>query len=366
MLAAAWMLAVFSTMSLPSTLPADEVLRRDVFVAGTEGYHSFRIPALLPTPSGTLLAFCEGRKNDRNDYGDIDLVLRRSTDGGQTWGPLELVYEEGGSAKITIGNPCPVVDEKTGAIWLPFCRDNRDVFVTHSTDDGRTWSAPRNITSEVKEPNWGWYATGPGIGIQLRRGQHAGRLVIPCDHREPIAGRDVTISHVFFSDDGGKSWKLGGDAGLDTNECQVVELSGGKLLLNMRNYAGREGGQPERDKMRAIAASDDGGQTWSSPEYDAALIEPICQASLIALAHGDEKPTLYFSNPASKSARRGLTVRASADEGRTWSGSLVLHEGPSAYSCLAPLPEGALGCLYEGGEKSAYEKIVFAAFARDF
>ena len=181
---------------------ADEPLRRDVFVAGTDGYHTFRIPSLLGTPAGTLLAFCEGRKTGRGDHGDLDLVLRRSADGGRTWGPLELVYEEGGDAKITIGNPCPVVDQATGAIWFPFCRDNRDVLVTHSTDDGRTWSKPRDITADVKPKHWGWYATGPGVGIQLQRGPHQGRLVIPCDHREPLEGRQATVSHCFFSDDG--------------------------------------------------------------------------------------------------------------------------------------------------------------------
>jgi sialidase-1 len=358
-----WGLLAFAASSLAS---ADEPLRRDVFIAGADGYHSFRIPALLVTPQGTLLAFCEGRKNDRNDYGDIDLVLRRSSDGGLTWGALELVYEQGASEKITIGNPCPVVDETHGAIWLPFCRDNRDVFITHSDDDGRTWSPPREITRDVKKPHWGWYATGPGVGIQLRRGPHRGRMVIPCDHREPIDGQDVTVSHCIFSDDGGTSWKLGESAGLYTNECQVVELSDGRLLLNMRNYMGTDGGRPELNKRRAIAASSDGGQTWSDLEYDAALIEPICQASLTAAFGANDNLQLFFSNPASTGARRRLTARVSDDEGRTWPRSLLLHEGLSAYSCLAPLADGALGCLYEGGDKSAYDKIIFARFPRDF
>jgi sialidase-1 len=345
---------------------ADEPLRSDVFTAGADGYHTFRIPALVVTSQGTLLALCEGRKNDRSDHGDIDLVLRRSADGGRTWGPLELVYEEGGSEKITIGNPCPVVDQSTGTIWLPFCRDNRDVFVTRSDDDGRTWTPPRNITRDVKKPNWGWYATGPGVGIQLAQGARRGRLVIPCDHREPIGGRDVTISHCFFSDDGGESWKLGESAGPDTNECQVVELSDGRLLLNMRNYAGREGGRPELDKRRAIATSSDGGETWSDLAYDATLIEPICQASLTAVKGEHGKRQLFFSNPATTNSRRLLTVRGSDDEGRSWPRAMVLHEGPSAYSCLAPLSGGELGCLYEGGEKDPYERIIFARFTKEF
>jgi sialidase-1 len=191
-------------------------------------------------------------------------------------------------------------------------------------------------------------------------------LVIPCDHREPIDGKDVTVSHCFFSDDGGKSWKLGESAGLHTNECQVVELSDSRLLLNMRNYMRTEGGRSELNKRRAIATSSDGGQTWTDLEYDAALIEPICQASLTAAFGASDKLQLFFSNPASTSARRLLTVRVSDDEGKSWPRSLALHEGASAYSCLAPLADGDLGCLYEGGEKSAYEKIIFARFPRDF
>ncbi|MFN4260963.1 MAG: exo-alpha-sialidase, partial [Gemmataceae bacterium] len=162
---------------------AEEPQQIDVYHSGKEGYHTFRIPALLMTQKGTLLAFCEGRKTSRADHGDIDLVLKRSSDGGQTWTPLQLVYEEGDTAKITIGNPCPVQDRETGVIWLPFTRDNDDVFVTHSRDDGQTWSEPVKITSAVKKSDWSWYATGPGVGIQMRTGPHAGRLIIPCDHR---------------------------------------------------------------------------------------------------------------------------------------------------------------------------------------
>ena len=186
---------------------AAEPTRVDVFTAGQEGYHTFRIPALLVSPRGTLLAFCEGRKTGRGDHGDLDLVLKRSGDGGKTWGPVELVYEEGGQEKVTIGNPCPVVDRDTGVIWLPFCRDNDDVLVTSSDDDGRTWSKPRLITADVKKPDWGWYATGPGNAIQLTRGKHRGRLVIPCDHRVKGDDKDwgtAGRSHVIYSDDHGK------------------------------------------------------------------------------------------------------------------------------------------------------------------
>lgn len=321
----------------------------DVFTSGSEGYHTFRIPALLVTKKDTLLAFCEGRKTGRGDHGDLDLVLKRSTDGGKTWGPLILIHEEGGDAKITIGNPCPVVDQSTGTIWLPFCRDNNDVFVTSSTDDGVTWSKPRDITRDVKLPGWGWYATGPGVGIQLTRGPHKGRLVTPCDHKRPIDGKVITFSHVIFSDDHGQTWKLGQPVAPHTNECQVAELPDGSVLINMRNYVGKDGGQPERGNIRAVATSRDGGVTWDAVRYDATLIEPVCQASLIRYSWPEAggRSRLLFSNPASKTRRAELTVRLSDDEGKTWSATKLLYAGSAAYSCLTPMPDEQFGIIFE-------------------
>jgi sialidase-1 len=325
----------------------------DVFVSGSEGYHTFRIPALLVSQKGTLLAFCEGRKTGRGDHGDLDLVLKRSSDGGKTWGPLELVYEEGGDRTITIGNPCPVVDQDTGVIWLPFCRDNNDVLVTSSNDDGRTWAKPALITKDVKEANWGWYATGPGNGIQLTRGPHKGRLVIPCDHRVTDRG-DLKFSgrsHVIYSDDHGKTWKLGGATDFAMNECAVVELTDGTLMLNMRSYRGKG--------RRGVATSSDGGLTWTQPIDDPTLIEPVCQASFIrhAWSGSGSASQLLFSNPASTSGRDHLTIRLSEDEGKTWPVSKLLYEGSSAYSCLAALPNGDIGIIYE---RDNYGRITFA------
>ncbi|CAN5800734.1 sialidase family protein [soil metagenome] len=351
-----------------SASTAEESEKIDVFVNGTEGYHTFRIPAVIATKEGTLLAFCEGRKNSRADHGDIDLVLRRSEDGGRSWGPLEPVYEEGGDEEITIGNPCPVVDQFNGRIWMPFTRDNDDVFVIYSDDDGHTWAEPRKITDEVKRPVWTWYATGPGIGVQLQRGPHAGRLVIPCDHREPFEQATAKFSHVFFSDDHGQTWKLGESVSPHTDECQVVELTDGRLQINMRNYWERDGKRPEKGRMRAIATSADGGESWSELQFDSTLIEPVCQASLIRSESGTEGQRgerLLFSNPASRTDRHLLTVRFSPDGGQTWPRSKVLHEGPAAYSSLIEQPDGSIGCLYEAGENHAYERIVFERFSLD-
>lgn len=342
-------------------------VRTTVFTAGQDGYHTYRIPSLILTTKNTLLAICEGRKTGRGDAGDIDLVLKHSEDGGQSWSELQLLYEEGGTAKTTIGNPCPVVDASTGTIWLPFNRDNDTVLVTHSTDDGRTWSKPRDITADVKTSGWGWYACGPGVGIQLTQGQFAGRLVIPCDHREMHDGRDAKFSHVFFSDDHGASWKLGGSVSPHTDECQVVELRDGRLLINMRNYWGSEGGRPEQGSRRTEAHSDDGGSTWSELAFSDTLIEPICQASLIRVPATDasQPDLLAFSNPASTTKRERLTVRVSSNEGKTWPHAAVLHASPAAYSCLASLARGELGCLFESGEKNANERIEFARFNID-
>jgi sialidase-1 len=333
-----------------------------VFRSGEDGYHTFRIPALLRAADGALLAFCEGRKSSRQDHGDIDLVVRRSEDGGRTWGPLQVVYEQGGDAPITIGNPCPVLDAESGAIWLPFCRDNRDVLVTQSSDGGRTWSAPVDITSQVKKPGWSWYATGPGVGIQVIQGKHKGRLVIPCDHREEIEGRGTKMSHAFYSDDHGRSWQLGASVAPHTDECQVAELADGSLLMNMRNYWGREGGKPEIGNRRAIARSTDGAATWEPLDFDLMLIEPVCQASLIRISKetdGASAGALVFANPASTTKRERMTVRLSTDDGKSWPWALVVHAGPAAYSSLAADGNDVL-LLYEGGEENAYETIRFA------
>ena len=332
-----------------------------VFTSGADGYHTYRIPALIVSSEGTLLAFAEGRRNNRSDHGDIDMMLRRSTDGGATWEPLQLVYEEGGDAEITIGNPCPVVDRETGRIWLPFCRDNDDVLVTYSDDDGLTWAEPREITPQVKPEGWGWYATGPGVGIQLQRGEHAGRLLIPCDHRERIDGAWRMFSHAFFSDDHGETWQVGANVGLHTDECQAVELTDARVLMNCRNYWERTGGVEERGGMRAVALSEDGGETWGDLHFDDALEEPVCQASLIRYSAedmGDDRSRLIFANPASSAGRTRMTVRVSYDEGETWPVSRLVNPGSSAYSSLTRLPDGRIGLLYECDD---YREIAFVA-----
>jgi sialidase-1 len=358
-----WPTALLIPLLIHQPASAADPTETNVFTAGLEGYHTYRIPALVVTRNGTLLAICEGRKTGRGDHGDLDLVQKRSTDGGNTWGKLELIHEEGGTAKVTIGNPCPVVDQDTGVLWLPFNRDNDRVFILSSADDGQTWSKPRDITSDVKKPDWTWYATGPGNGIQLTRGKFKGRLVIPCDHRVGGATKEdkgnwdkAGRSHVIYSDDHGQSWKLGGASDFAMNECAVVELTDGTLMLNSRSYRGKA--------CRGISLSNDGGQTWQPTTDDPTLVESVCQASLIR--HSWPTPTrsaseglLIFSNPAVPKGRHHLTLRASTDDGRTWPHSRLLYEGSSAYSSLAALSNGQIGLLYE---RDDYKHLTLARF----
>jgi sialidase-1 len=337
-----------------------------IWRSGADGYAAYRIPAVILSPAGSLLAFCEGRESF-GDSGEIKLLMKRSTDGGRTFSPQQII---GSDDKNTCGNPCPVVDQSTGTIWLLMthnlgsdrepqimrgtARGKRTVWITSSKDDGRTWAAPREISSSVSKPQWTWYATGPGIGIQLTRGKHKGRLIIPCDH---MSRQNIGNAHIIYSDNHGQTWHIGGEAPkAEFNESQVVELSDGRVMLNMRNHAAAiKKGAP---RERGVCISDDGGMTFKDLRRDPALIEPVCQASIIRIGN-----KLLFSNPASTTRREKMTVRQSSDDGATWPVSRLIYKGPSAYSCLVSLPDGSAGLLYECGEKSPYERIDFARFS---
>jgi sialidase-1 len=343
-----------------------------LFVGGQDSYNTYRIPALCVSRRGTVLAFAEGRKYEIRDHGEVHLVLKRSLDGGRTWGPLQIVLQE---KDVTCGNPCPVVDRNTGAIWLPFCRSEafegssdglaegkatRTVWVTGSHDDGLTWTMPVDITARVKQPDWTWYATGPGHGIQLR----TGRLIVPCDHTAAVNWRadDPNYGHVFYSDDAGRTWALGGTvAEYGCNENQVVETMDGALYMNSRNV--KEVG------VRACAWSRDGVLTFGPRQLAPELIEPTlwagCEASLVRLTSEAEhdRNRILFANPAwPKDERRNMTVRISYDECCTWSGGRVLHAGPSAYSDLAVALDMDILCLYERGDQHPYQTLTLARF----
>ncbi len=336
-----------------------------LFESGTEGYACFRIPAIVTGTQGTVLAFAEGRKKGCSDTGDIDLVMKYSKDHGETWSQLTVIWDDG---ENVCGNPAPVVDAATGTIHLlstwnlgkdhereiidGTSEDTRRIFVMSSTDEGLSWSEPREITPTVKQENWTWYATGPCHGIQLEQGAHKGRLLIPCDHIEATTKK--YYSHSIYSDDQGLSWELGGRTPQDqVNECTVAELSDGRLILNMRNY-------DRSQKSRKVSYSEDGGLTWGDIASDKTLIEPICQASMLMVNSVEEDaPILLFMNPADMKSRQNITLRTSLDDGTTWKGSLGLHKGPGAYSDLAQLSNGNIACLYEAGDSSPYQGIVF-------
>ena len=352
--------SIFSALLLVPCLSAQA--DTDVFISGQDGYNTYRIPAIIVTTNKTVLAFCEGRKNSRGDSGKIDLLQKRSTDSGQTWSAQQIVWADGENC---CGNPTPVIDASNGNIWLLLTwnlgsdhereieagrsKDTRRAFVTVSKDDGLTWAKPMEIPA-VKKPEWRWYATGPGVGIQLTRGTYPGRLVIPANHTEANNdGHYGTRSHVFYSDDHGQTWQLGGseEAG---NESTIVELSDGTVLDNMRSK-----------NYRDTAASQDGGLTWSPIKKDKTLIDPRCEGSILRWTWPDKdtKSRILFSNPAA-SDRENMTVRVSYDEGATWPVSKVVNKGPSGYSCLAILPDKTVGCLYECGKKKSFEKISLA------
>jgi sialidase-1 len=352
---------LLSPLKSEGQVKVDEEKLNYLFESGTSGYNTFRIPAIIATTKGTLLAFAEGRKKTSSDTGDIDLVMKRSEDNGKTWSELTLIWDDD---ENVCGNPAPVQDRKTGNIFLlstwnlgsdqepqiikKTSRDSRRIYLIVSSDDGITWSEPVEITWSVKLTDWTWYATGPCHGIQIANGQFKNRLVIPCDHIE--AGTEKYFSHIIYSDNNGKTWNLGGTTPQhQVNECSVAELSGSRLMLNMRNY-------DRTQKTRKISLSNDGGMTWSNISSDPVLIEPICQGSLL---NNPKKKILFFSNPASENSREKMTLRVSYDEGKIWAKSKVLFEGPAAYSDLVILKSGDVGCLYEAGKLSPYEGIVF-------
>ncbi|GLZ13464.1 neuramidase [Actinomadura sp. NBRC 104425] len=346
-----------------------------LFEQGDFGYACFRIPAVVRATDGTVLAFAEGRVADCGDDGDIDLVLRRSSDGGRTWGPLQVVSEGNGS---THGNPVPIVDRRhPGRVVLVSthngpdpCPDgcDRDPYVQISDDNGATWSALREMT-EGKRPEWNfWYATGPMHGIQLTRGPHAGRLVVGANYEsyDRAGGPHVYGTHLLYSDDGGLTWHVGAQSAFDdgtviAQEVTVVERTDGKIYALARERGTAPG-------HRAYAVSSDGGETFDRPFRTLDLPMPDVQASTLRLHardEGDATNRILVSSPAHPVAREVMAVRSSYDEGRTWqpwTKGKVFWWGPSAYSDMVKLGDDEIGLYYEAGTSSPYETIRWARF----
>lgn len=341
-----------------------ELDSRLLFDSGKEGYARYRIPCLIVTQKGTTLAICEGRKDGGGLAGNIDIVVKRSTDSGRIWQPLEKIADDDGH---TLGNPCAVVDQPSGTIWLALTRSHGQdtepeivaglsrettrVLLTTSSDDGRTWAPLRDITSACKKDDWTWYGTGPGIGIQLT----SGRLLIPCYHAEHDS--KIYRSHAIYSDDHGKTWRRGEAVGRFCGECQAVQRRDGSLLLSSRTNKG--------PLLRTQSTSIDEGKTWAKAIYNEALFDPHCQASLYPVPTADgDAPLWLYTHPAGPT-RHNLTVRLSRDEGRTWPVARLLRAGDSQYSCMALLPDGAIGCLYDCWVDGNY-RLFFVRFTIDW
>jgi sialidase-1 len=351
------------------------------YTAGRGGYHTYRIPAVVTTRKGAVLAFAEGRRNGAGDSGDIDVVLRRSLDGGCTWGPLEVVAAGKGNTR---GNPAPVVDPRSGRIVLVTSynggavteaqimrgeathRQSRRVFVQTSRDDGLHFTAPREITAEVKLPDWRWYATGPGHAVALTRGPYAGRIVVPANHSaappagSPDTGREAKYysAHAIYSDDGGCSWHIGFvddsyDGYDNSNESSAAQLPDDRLYFSSRD----QGGTSEGNRLDTY--SSDGGRSLDRPYVVQHTLDdvPVVQGSVLQL-RGRGAP-LLFSGPSVPTARRAMAIWRSTDDGAAFTKLVTLSRRPAAYSDLVQLGGRSIGILYETGTKGMYETIAF-------
>ncbi|MHC4575252.1 MAG: exo-alpha-sialidase [Planctomycetota bacterium] len=330
----------------------------DVFAGGELGYKEFRIPALVVTKGGTLLAISEA------GWTASDFGVRRSTDGGRSWSNnVQVIIDEG---KSRCGSPAVIVDSKTGRIHLMAGVDSKRALHTCSDDDGQTWSEFQEITYvfEALRSAWDWTGldTGPARGIELTRGRYKGRFVQPMwltrNHKQYRSG-------VIYSDDRGATWKPGGlisEVGLNTNECSVYEAVDGTLWMNIRGGDALAG--PRLNPFRLVATSSDSGLSWSKLRYDKNLICPRCLASTVRYSWpGEGRSRVLFANPANERGRISMTVRLSYDEGESWPVARQIFAGPSAYSCVARLPDGDIGLLFEGGERHRYQKMMFARFS---
>ena len=328
--------------------------RIELFAAGEGGYHTYRIPSLCVTTEGTLIFVCEGRKHNRGDWTDVDLLMRRSRDNGRTWTAPEMIADDG---ELTMGNPCAVVDRSTGTIWLLLCRGsepgrgNAYILAMKSNDDGQTWSPPTDISHMTKDPSWAFVGTGPGHGIQLR----SGRLLVPCWTNPPEKCGEIQTSYCIYSDDHGVTWQMGDPLTANaSDECKVVELADGTVYMNARGRSDV--------KQRAFAYSADGGHSWTRVRYDPSLPEPSCDGALAGV-QGDDGVRILLAWPADPGERKRLTVRLSDDGGRTWPVGKILDPSDAAYCDLAVAPDGTILCAYEA---ELYRKLVVLRFGLEW
>jgi sialidase-1 len=361
-----------------SRLHAGEPVRTDVFEAGTGGYFMYRIPGLAVTSKGTLLAYAEARRTTGSDWDAIDLVIRRSTDGGATWSPQQVVGAVAGITSknpayqtrrsdaapgITYNNPVVIADRKRGIVHLVYCVEYMRAFYSRSTDDGRTFSKPVDITNAFEgfraAYNWRVIATGPGHGIQLR----SGRLLVPVwlSTSDGANAHHPSVTATIFSDDHGASWRASEIAipndgeTVNPNETVAEQLADGRVMLNARTES-----MPNR---RVIVTSPDGATKWSKPRFQEELVDPVCFGSLVRYGRTSKRGPnrLLFVNPdnllrgdvagepGKSRDRKNLTVQLSEDDGATWTVKRVIDPGSSGYSDINVGPKGDIYVLYERG-----------------
>lgn len=342
-----------------------------LFEEDQDGFRLYRIPGIVVTARGTVLAYCEARKFSIADRGEIEIHLRRSTDNGRTWdAPRQIAHlgprlprnphlpkgkrgkDLGGPDEQTVNNPVAVAG-RDGTVHFLYCVEYNRCFYMRSDDDGRCWFKPVEITSAFEpfrsQCNWQAIATGPGHGIQLRRG----RLVVPVWIATYEDGSSIRhASSIVYSDDNGTTWHAGEIAVRRGGECNVAELSDGKVILTARNS--------DPSNRRAVTFSPNGATNWSRVEFAEELLEPGCMAGLTAYSRGNGESLLLFANPHTTNRpnkeRKNLTIKASYDDGRTWPIGRLLQPGPSAYSDLAVLADGSIVCFYESGHPKSSRK----------
>ena len=355
-----------------------------VFQAGESGCHTFRIPAIIRHASGALLAFCEGRKANSSDFGDIDIVMKRSGDGGTTWGPLQVVVDR---AESQAGNPAPVLDQldaryPKGRVLLFYNTGNqpentirkgigmREVWYIASADGGMSWETPVNITAQVHHPAalepsgayWRSYANTPGHALQIMQGPYRGRIVIAANHS---AGAPLPLfkeyrAHVFFTNDHAQNFSLGSNVSFEgSNESMAAELANGGILLNTRNQSGEV-------RARIISRSNNGGVSWDTTYYEKGLIDPVNQGAILTLGFKKGKAIIVSSHTQDSLRRNHLMLHISRNDGYNWEPVTMIDateaatpKDYTAYSDLVQITNRRIGVLYE---RKQYKEIVFTSF----
>ncbi len=351
-----------------------------VFVAGTNGYFTYRIASMVCTKDNVLLAFAAARKGTGGDWDPINIVLRRSVDFGKTWEPLQVIAEKD---TLAVDNAMPIVDYQTGEVHMLYQIHYARCYYIKSSDNGKTWTTPVDITATLDEfkkiYDWKVEAPGPGHGIQMSNG----RLVVPfwlSDASGPsapgkLAHRPSIVVSVY-SDDHGKTWKAGevavqdNDVSVIPSETSVVELADGRVIFNSRNES--------INYRRLVTSSEDGATNWSEPYFHDAFFEPICFGAMVrySMQPKQSKNRILFCNPDSRhdpwnaeiistprSApnrhRTNLTIRMSYDEGVTWPVRKVIDPNIAGYSDIAVTPDGMIHVLYEGGSIEGWDNNHF-------